>query len=105
MSQKSPAVLSRKSPAAQGRKRRSPATAARLFLRRRDLAQSVRRPRTDAAIPAGYTNRNDNAPANIFSLTSFVLTILKTVSSSPTRAIEYFQDHKNRAIRLLSGFH
>jgi hypothetical protein len=43
----------------------------------------------------GYTNRNDNAPANIFSLTSFVLTILKTVSTSPTRAIEYFQDDKN----------
>jgi hypothetical protein len=41
----------------------------------------------------------------IFSLTSFALTILKTVSSSPTRAIEYFQDDKNRAIRLLSGFH
>ena len=53
----------------------------------------------------GYTNRNDNAPANIFSLTSFVLAILKTVSSSPTRALEYFQDDKNRAIRLLSGFH
>ena len=35
----------------------------------------------------GYTNRNDNAPANIFSLTSFVLTILKTVSSSPPSEI------------------
>ena len=53
----------------------------------------------------GYTNRNDNAPANIFSLTSLVLAILKTISASPTRAIEYFQDNKNRAIRLLSGFH
>jgi len=53
----------------------------------------------------GYTNRRDNAPANIFSLTSLVLTILKTVSPSPTRAIEYFQDDKTRAIRLLAGFH
>ncbi len=53
----------------------------------------------------GYTNRSDNAPANIFSLTSFVLAILKTVSPSPTRSIEYFQDDRNRAIRLLSGFH
>jgi len=53
----------------------------------------------------GYTNRSNNAPANIFSLTSFVLAILKTVSPSPTRAIEYFQDDRNRAIRMLSGFH
>jgi hypothetical protein len=42
----------------------------------------------------GYTNRNDNAPANIFSLTSLVLAILKTVSASPTLAIEYFQNDK-----------
>ena len=42
----------------------------------------------------GYTNRNDNAPANIFSLTGFVLAILKTVSASPTRAIEYFRTTK-----------
>jgi predicted transposase YbfD/YdcC len=53
----------------------------------------------------GYTNRCDNAPANIFSLTSFVLTILKTVCASPTRAIEYFQDDKSRAIRILAGFY
>lgn len=53
----------------------------------------------------GYTNRCDNAPRNIFSLTAFVLKILKFVAHSPTRAIEHFQDNKNRAIRLLSGFH
>jgi len=49
----------------------------------------------------GYTNRCDNAPRNIFSLTGFVLKILKFVSHSPTRAIEHFQDNKNRAIHLL----
>jgi predicted transposase YbfD/YdcC len=48
-----------------------------------------------------YTNRSDNAPANIFSLTSLVLTICKTIRPSVTRAIEYFQDDKNRAIRLI----
>jgi predicted transposase YbfD/YdcC len=53
----------------------------------------------------GYTNRSDNAPRNIFSLTGFVLKILKSVSPSPTRAIEHFQDNKNRAIRLFSRFH
>ena len=53
----------------------------------------------------GYTNRCDNAPRNIFSLTGFVLKILKSVSSSPTRAIERFQDDRNRAIRLVSGFY
>lgn len=53
----------------------------------------------------GYTNRCDNAPRNIFSLTGFVLKILKSVSHSPTRAIERFQDNKNRAIRLVSGFY
>ena len=53
----------------------------------------------------GYTNRCDNAPRNIFSLTGFVLKILKSVSSSPTRAIERFQDDRNRAIRLFSGFY
>ena len=42
---------------------------------------------------------------NIFSLTGFILKILKFVSHSPTRAIEHFQDNKNRAIRLLSGLH
>lgn len=53
----------------------------------------------------GYTNRCDNAPRNIFSLTGFVLKILKSVSPSPTRAIECFQDDRNRAIRLFSGFY
>jgi hypothetical protein len=37
--------------------------------------------------------------------TGFVLKILKFISHSPTRAIEHFQDNKNRAIHLLSGFH
>ena len=49
--------------------------------------------------------RGHNAPRNIFSLTGFVLKILKFVAHSPTRAIEHFQDNKNRAIRLLAGFH
>ncbi len=49
-----------------------------------------------------YTNRSDNAPANIFSLTSLVLTLFKKICDSPTKAIEYFQDDKNRAIRLLA---
>ncbi|MGA8159115.1 MAG: ISAs1 family transposase, partial [Rhodoplanes sp.] len=53
----------------------------------------------------GYTNRCDNAPRNIFSLTGFVLKILKSVAPSPTRAIEHFQDDRNRAIRLFSGFY
>jgi predicted transposase YbfD/YdcC len=44
----------------------------------------------------GYTNRCDNAPRNIFSLTGFVLKILKSVSSSPTRAIERFQDDRKK---------
>jgi hypothetical protein len=48
-----------------------------------------------------YTNRSDNAPANIFSLTSLVLTICKTIRPSVIRAIEYFQDDKSRAIRLV----
>ena len=53
----------------------------------------------------GYTNCCDNAPRNIFSLTGFVLKILKSVAPSPTRAIEHFQDDRNRAIRLFSGFY
>jgi hypothetical protein len=48
-----------------------------------------------------YTNRSDNAPANVFSLTRLVLTIFKTICPSVTRAIEYFQDDKDRAIRLI----
>ena len=53
----------------------------------------------------GYTNRLDNAPRNIFSLTGFTLKILKSVSRSTTRAIEHFQDNRNRALRLFSAFH
>jgi predicted transposase YbfD/YdcC len=49
-----------------------------------------------------YTNRSDNAPRNIFSLIGFALNILKSVSPSPTRAIEQFQDDRNRALRLFS---
>ncbi len=51
----------------------------------------------------GYTNRNDNAPRNIFSLIGFALKILKSVSFSPTRAIEQFQDDRNKALRLFAG--
>ncbi len=53
----------------------------------------------------GCTNRLDNAPCNVFSLACFALKILRSVSHSPTRAIEHFQDDRNRATRLLSGFH
>ena len=41
-------------------------------------------------------------PRNIFSLTGFVLKILKSVAPSPTRAIEHFQDDRNRAIRAIA---
>jgi hypothetical protein len=51
----------------------------------------------------GYTNRSDNAPRNVFSLLAFALKILKSVSSSPIRAIEYFQDDRNRLLRLFTG--
>ncbi len=47
----------------------------------------------------GYTNRN------VFTILCFVFKILKSVSSSPTRAIERFQDDRNRAIRLFACFH
>jgi hypothetical protein len=50
-----------------------------------------------------YTNRSDDAPRNIFSLIGFALKILKSVSPSPTRAIEQFQDDRNKAMRLLAG--
>jgi hypothetical protein len=53
----------------------------------------------------GYTNRLDNAPSNVFSLIGFALRILKAISPSTTRAIEHFQDNRNRAIRLFSDFH
>ena len=51
----------------------------------------------------GYTNRSDEAPRNIFSLIGFALKILKSVSPSPTRAIEQFQDDRNKALRLFAA--
>jgi hypothetical protein len=50
-----------------------------------------------------YTNRSDNAPRNIFSLLAFTLKTLKSISSSPTRAIEQFQDDRSKALRLFTG--
>jgi hypothetical protein len=38
-----------------------------------------------------------------FSLIGFALKILKSVSPSATRAIEQFQDDRNKALRLFSG--
>lgn len=49
-----------------------------------------------------YTNRKDNAPHAIFILNNLVLAILQTVSTSPTKAIEAFQDNRNKAVRLFS---
>ena len=51
----------------------------------------------------GYTNRSDNAPRNIFSLLAFTLKVLKSISSSPTRAIEQFQDDRSKVLRLFAG--
>ena len=50
----------------------------------------------------GYTNRSDNAPRNIFVLTSAARTLLKRISNSPTKAIEMVQDDRNRAVRFIS---
>jgi predicted transposase YbfD/YdcC len=50
----------------------------------------------------GYTNRFDNAPQNIFSLTGFALKVLRCVSPSPTRAIEHFQDNRSRATQMIA---
>jgi predicted transposase YbfD/YdcC len=50
----------------------------------------------------GYTNRSDAAPRNIFSLLGFALGILHAVSPSPTRAIEHFQDDKNRVLKCFA---
>jgi hypothetical protein len=50
----------------------------------------------------GYTNRSDNAPRNIFVLTSAARTLLKRISSSPTRAIEMVQDHRSKAVQFTS---
>ncbi len=52
-----------------------------------------------------FTNRKDNARRNFFSLTGSALKILKSVSRSTTRAIEHFQDDRNRALRLFSRVH
>jgi predicted transposase YbfD/YdcC len=49
-----------------------------------------------------YTNRSDNAPRNIFSLTSAARTLLKRISKSPTRAIETVQENRQKAIRFIS---
>ena len=50
----------------------------------------------------GYTNRLDNAPRNVFSLTGFALKVLRCVSPSPTRAIEHFQDNRSRATQMIA---
>ncbi len=51
----------------------------------------------------GYSNRLDNAPRNVFSLTGFALKLLRWVSPSPTRAIEYFQDNRSRATQMIAA--
>lgn len=51
----------------------------------------------------GYTNQSDEALRNIFSLIDFALKIVKSVSPSPTRAIEQLQDDRNKALRLFAG--
>ena len=54
----------------------------------------------------GYTNCCDNAPLKHFlphRLRSQNPEIRGTLT--PTRAIEHFQDDRNRAIRLFSGFY
>ena len=49
-----------------------------------------------------YTNRSGHAPRNIFTLTSAARTLLKRISSSPTRAIEMVQNNRQNAIRFLA---
>lgn len=49
-----------------------------------------------------YTNWSDNAPRNIFNLTSAARTLLKRISKSPTRAIETVQENRQKAIRFIS---
>jgi len=51
----------------------------------------------------GYTNRFGKAPRNVFTLLSLVRKMFYKVSASPTRAIEYFQDDRNRAIARVTG--
>ncbi len=49
-----------------------------------------------------YTNRSDHAPQNIFTLTSGTLTLLKRIAKSPTRAIEWIQDNRGKAVKLIA---
>jgi hypothetical protein len=53
----------------------------------------------------GYTNNKDHSPENISLLGDLILSICKRVCSSPKRAIEYFQDDRNRAIQAIMGFY
>lgn len=46
-----------------------------------------------------------HAYRNISSILTFALRILKVVLPSPTRAIEHFQDNRNRAIQLFRPVH
>jgi predicted transposase YbfD/YdcC len=49
-----------------------------------------------------YTNRSDHAPQNIFTLTSGTLTLLKRIAKSPTQAIEWIQDNRGKAVKLIA---
>lgn len=51
----------------------------------------------------GVTNRKDHAPRNIFSLNNLVLWLFKTTGLTPKKALESFQDDKNRAIAAVCG--
>jgi hypothetical protein len=51
------------------------------------------------------TNRKGHAPRNIASFNNLTLTILRSVNPSPRRALEHFQDDKNRAISMLCSTH
>jgi hypothetical protein len=53
----------------------------------------------------GYTNRSGHAPRNVFTLTSAARTLLKQISSSPTRAIEMVQDNREKAVRFIADEH
>jgi predicted transposase YbfD/YdcC len=51
------------------------------------------------------TNNKDYAPENMSLLGDLTLSVFKTVSPSPRKALEYFQDDRSRAIQALTGFH
>lgn len=51
------------------------------------------------------TNNKGYAPENISLLGDMALSVFKTVSKSPRKALEYFQDNKNRAIKAITGFY